>query len=129
MFDVVLALLEAARTGYAVTRTDADYQGSTLSRPSDIAIGASLMTLAAISAGVGFNRVSACNDAINDRRRRPPPPPAGPPPRRRPTQLHAPRRRALRRGRDAAARRRPPGPGRRSARAGCPAAQQQTDTE
>ncbi len=64
-FDVILSLLEAARTGYAVTRTDADYQGSSLSRPSDIAIGATLMALTAISAGVGFNRVSECNDAVN----------------------------------------------------------------
>jgi hypothetical protein len=64
-FDVILSLLEAARTGYAVTRTDADYKGSTLSRPSDIAIGATLMALTAISAGVGFNRVSECNDAID----------------------------------------------------------------
>jgi hypothetical protein len=64
-FDVVIAVLEAARTGYAVTLTDADYKGSTLSRPSDIGIGAALTALAAISAGVGFSRVSDCNDAIN----------------------------------------------------------------
>ncbi len=63
-FDVVLAGLEGARTVYAVTRTDADYQGLSLSRSSDIAIGSALLALTAISAGVGFSRVSACNDAI-----------------------------------------------------------------
>ena len=64
VFDVVLSGLEGARTIYAVTRTDADYKGTSLSRPADIAIGASLMALTAISAGVGFSRVDACNDAI-----------------------------------------------------------------
>jgi hypothetical protein len=63
--DVLLALGEGARTAYAITRTDADYQGSSLSRPSDIAIGSALLALTAISAGVGFSRVSDCNDAIN----------------------------------------------------------------
>lgn len=73
-FDVVLAVLEAARTGYAVTRTDADYKGSTLSRPSDIGIGAALTALTAISAGVGFSRVSDCRDAGGDGDNRPRPP-------------------------------------------------------
>lgn len=67
-FDVILAVLETARTGYAITRTDADYRGTTLSRPSDIGIGAALTALAAISAGVGFSRVSACKDAMIDDR-------------------------------------------------------------
>jgi hypothetical protein len=87
-FDVVLSLLEAARTGYALSRSDADYQGSILSRPSDIAIGATLMTFAAVSAAVGFNRVSDCNDAIDGaghpyapvRRRVVAPPPSYAPP-------------------------------------------------
>jgi len=65
-FDVVLAVLETGRTVYAVTRTDADYKGMTLSRPSDIGIGAALTTLAAISAGVGFSRVNDCRDAMAD---------------------------------------------------------------
>ena len=65
VFDVVLAGLEGARTVYAIpARTDADYQGSSLSRPSDIAIGSVLLALTAISAGVGFSRVDACNAAI-----------------------------------------------------------------
>jgi hypothetical protein len=64
VLDVVLAGLEGARTVYAITRTDADYQGSSLSRPSDIAIGSALLALTAISAGVGFSRVNACNEAI-----------------------------------------------------------------
>lgn len=125
-FDVVLAVLEAARTGYAVSQTDADYKGSSLSRPSDIAIGASLMTLAAISAGVGFNRVSDCNEAINGNGggyRRPPPvrrrvvaPPSYAPPAGEPSvQYETPP--------PAAAQPAPPAP------SAPPAQQQQTDTE
>ncbi|HVT06517.1 MAG TPA: hypothetical protein VHO67_03630 [Polyangia bacterium] len=74
-FDVILALLETLRTGYAITRTDEDYRGMTLSRPSDIGIGVALTALAAISAEVGFNRVKACKDAMiddRDSRLRPP---------------------------------------------------------
>jgi hypothetical protein len=63
-FDVVLSALEGARTVYAITRTDADYKGTSLSRPADIAAGSVLLALTAISAGVGFSRVDACNDAI-----------------------------------------------------------------
>lgn len=63
-FDVVLAGLEGVRTIYAITRTDADYKGSSLSRPADIGIGAALVALTAVSAGVGFSRVNACNEAI-----------------------------------------------------------------
>jgi len=64
VFDVVLAGLEGARTVYAITRTDADYKGTSLSRPADIAAGSALLALTAVSAGVGFSRVNACNDAI-----------------------------------------------------------------
>ena len=64
VFDVVLAGLEGARTVYAITRTDADYQGTSLSRPADIAFGSALLALTAVSAGVGFSRVNACNEAI-----------------------------------------------------------------
>ena len=64
VFDVVLAGLEGARTVYAISRTDADYKGTALSRPADIAAGSALLALTAISAGVGFSRVNACNEAL-----------------------------------------------------------------
>jgi hypothetical protein len=63
-FDVVLSGLEGVRTGIAIAASDADYKGTSLSRPADIAIGASLVALTAISAGVGFSRVNECKEAI-----------------------------------------------------------------
>jgi hypothetical protein len=62
--DMLLAGFEGARTANAISLTDADYRGSSLSRSSDIAFGTALLALTAVSAGVGFSRVKACNEAI-----------------------------------------------------------------
>jgi hypothetical protein len=64
VFDTVLAGLELVRTGIAISAKDSDYQGAQLSRPADIGFGLAFMTLFAISAGVGYSRVSDCNDAL-----------------------------------------------------------------
>ena len=62
--DVLLASFQAYRTGSALSRSDADYQGAAISRSADITAGLTLFTLAAVSAGVGFSRVSDCKEAI-----------------------------------------------------------------
>lgn len=87
VFDTVVAGLELVRTGIAVSASDSAYQGAQISRGADIGFGLAFMTLFAISAGVGYGRVSDCNAAMlgapmpHPRRVRPPsyyPPPPQP---------------------------------------------------
>jgi hypothetical protein len=72
--DTLLASYQLVRTGFALSRSDADYRGMPLSRDGDIALGASLLALTAISAAVGFNDVSNCHDAHASLDDAPPPP-------------------------------------------------------
>jgi hypothetical protein len=59
--DTGLALLQVARTLYALTRSDADYQGAAIPRDADIAIGIGLTGLFGGSAGYGYSVVGACH--------------------------------------------------------------------
>ena len=61
--DTLLASYQLVRTGVALSRSDADYANSQLSRGADIAIGASLLAVTALSAGVGYSAVSKCEEA------------------------------------------------------------------
>jgi hypothetical protein len=61
--DIVLALLQAARTGYAFTRSESDYRGKLLSRKADIGFGLSLTTLFTVSGIYGASSVSECSRA------------------------------------------------------------------
>jgi hypothetical protein len=59
-FDTVFWVLEAARTGYALTLPDSAYQGQTLSRSGDIILGLAFTTLFAASSGYGFSSTAEC---------------------------------------------------------------------
>jgi hypothetical protein len=67
--DVMLAAAQALRTGYALTRSESDYRGQALSQGADVAIGGTLLAITAVSAGVGFSRVSSCREALREARR------------------------------------------------------------
>ena len=85
-------MLQVARTLYAVSLTDRDYQGMQLTRESDIALGVGLSGLFSISTAVGTSRIGSCNELLEKVERRPearrtrparpfsPPPPPGPDP-------------------------------------------------
>jgi hypothetical protein len=60
--DAIIAGLQAARTGYAVSRTDSDYDGMFLSRGGDIGLGVGLTTAFALSAIYGFAATGTCRD-------------------------------------------------------------------
>ena len=90
--DGLITVLHVARTLYAVSLTDRDYQGMQLTREADIAFGVGLSGLFLISTAVGSSRVGGCNELLEKVERRPearrprparpfaPPPPAGPDP-------------------------------------------------
>jgi hypothetical protein len=86
--DGLLMALQAARTIYAFTRSDADYKDdpANLTRPVDIGIGIGFTTLHAVSMGVGVSRVGDCNELLEkiehraEPRRARPGNPFGPPP-------------------------------------------------
>ena len=61
--DTLLAGFELLRTGYALSRSEADYRGMQISQGTDVGLGFGLLTLTAISAGVGYSRVGQCKDA------------------------------------------------------------------
>jgi hypothetical protein len=64
---------QVVRVLYAVSLTDADYQGAVLDRPTDIGVGVGLGILSAISMAVGVNRVGHCNELLETIARAPPP--------------------------------------------------------
>jgi hypothetical protein len=89
--DTAVAILQVARTIYALSQSDADYRGATIPRDADIAIGIGLTGLFGGSAAYGYGRVNACHEEYEldrqsvstpPRRRRvvPPPVPRAPPP-------------------------------------------------
>jgi hypothetical protein len=85
VLDTVFAGLEVARTGYALSQTEADYQGQPLSRGADIGLGAAFVALFASSAIYGYLKTGSCADAKEQQERArqrflaPPPPPPPPP--------------------------------------------------
>jgi hypothetical protein len=64
VIDVLWTSLGLLTTGIAISRSDADYRGSFQTRNQAIASGFGSILLYGISSGVGFSRVSACNDAM-----------------------------------------------------------------
>lgn len=62
--DVAIASLQAARTVYAISRSDSDYQGMALPRSGDIALGIGLTTAFAVSAIYGFVATGTCREVI-----------------------------------------------------------------
>ena len=63
VLDTVFAGLEVARTGYALSLKDGDYQGQTLSRGADIGLGVAFVALFASSAIYGYVKTGDCADA------------------------------------------------------------------
>jgi len=61
--DVVVAGLQAFRTLFALSLTDMDYQGMTLTRSTDIGIGVAMTTLFATSMAYGFATTGTCREA------------------------------------------------------------------
>jgi hypothetical protein len=64
--DVVVAGLQAVRTGLALGASDADYVDFPISRGADIGIGATLAGVFAVSAVYGFTTTASCSDAKRD---------------------------------------------------------------
>jgi hypothetical protein len=62
--DGVITGLQVVRTLYAASRSDADYEGSGLSRSGDIGFGIALTALFLTSTIVGAGRVNECRDAV-----------------------------------------------------------------
>jgi hypothetical protein len=60
--DTLLTAFQVVRTSYALSRSDADYEGSGLSRSADVGFGIGLTALAAASAIYGFTGVSECRE-------------------------------------------------------------------
>jgi hypothetical protein len=65
--DVVLATLALMGTLVALSRTDADYSGKTLSRNEDILVSASLTMLPTVSAIYGYSSVNECREIMRTR--------------------------------------------------------------
>jgi hypothetical protein len=61
--DGLVAAVGYANMTYALTKSDADYRGETLSQTSDIVISGLLATIFTISAAVGHGWVVACRAA------------------------------------------------------------------
>lgn len=62
--DTLLAGTQMIRTLYALSLTDADYPpNAPINRDADIALGISFLAIASLSAGIGYSRVSECNEA------------------------------------------------------------------
>jgi hypothetical protein len=60
--DVAVASLQAARTIYAIGRSDSDYQGMALPQSGDIALGDGLTTVLVVSAVYGFVATGTCRE-------------------------------------------------------------------
>jgi len=73
VLDGLFAGLQVVRVLYAVSITDADYQGMMIDRPTDIGLGIGLGVLSAISMAVGVSRVGHCNELLETIARAPPP--------------------------------------------------------
>lgn len=70
--DTIVGALQALRTGYALSASDADYADFPISRGADAALGAVLTVAFAASAAYGFSTTSSCSDAKREFRTRPP---------------------------------------------------------
>ena len=62
--DGVITGLQVVRTLYAMSLSDADYEGSGLSRSGDIGFGIALTALFLTSSIVGAGRVNECRGAV-----------------------------------------------------------------
>ncbi len=60
--DTILAGSQLLRAGAAVDASDADYQGESISRREDVALGVGLTALFGLSAIYGFHTTSECDD-------------------------------------------------------------------
>jgi hypothetical protein len=60
--DTLLTAFQVVRTGYALSLSDADYEGRGLSRSADVGFGIGLTALAAASAIYGFTNVGECRE-------------------------------------------------------------------
>jgi hypothetical protein len=64
VLDGVVAGLEVARTALAISAKNSDYASLPYSRPVDIAVGGGMAIMYALSSGVGWSRVSSCNELL-----------------------------------------------------------------
>jgi len=63
LVDMMVAVIQVIRFSIAYSANEGAYKGMTLSRDSDMMIGAGMAGLFALSAGVGFSTTSECREA------------------------------------------------------------------